>query len=335
MQLRTRRSTRIAVSLAALALAVPLAACSAATQHTLGMPVDGVQAQSGALFDSAAVDMSAAAPEALAKYATDREGARSIITNGSTTVEVKDARDAVAEATKIASRLGGRVEAQSISGYSSGSGISGTADSANLTIRVPAQKLDEAFNALAELGVPLSEERSATDVTSQHVDLQARVESLSTSVTRLTELMQGAASTSELIEAESALAARQAELDSLTAQLKMLETEVDESTIWVNFTTKSALPGGPANFWEGLLTGLSSLTVAGAGALVILGILLPWLVIAAAVSVAIVLIVRSRRKRRASRAARQAQAADSSVQPAAENAAPQQQQQPQLPPAEL
>ena len=211
--------------------------------------------------------------------------------------------------------MGGFIESQSFGG--SGSGIP---DGASLTVRIPSEKFDEAFEALGELGTPLNENRSAADVTAQHVDLQARVESLQTSVTRLTDLMQGAATTSELIEAESALAARQAELDSLTAQLEMLEGQVSESTIWVSFTTKSALPGGPANFWEGLLAGLNSLTVAGAGALVMLGVLLPWLVIAAIVTVVVVMLVRSSRKRKALHRATQAQAATQSQSQAHEQA---------------
>lgn len=293
MQMKTARNSRIAAFVAAALFTLPLAACSAQNEGSL-VTRDSVT------LDSAPVEMSSGSAEAQMNPVVSPDASRSVISTGDITVEVSDTRAAVDAATTLVESLGGYVESQSLGGSGSGS-----SESASLSVRIPSAKFDQAFSALGELGTPFNENRSATDVTAQHVDLQARVESLQTSVTRLNDLMAGAATTSELIEAESALAARQAELDSLAAQLKMLEDQVDESTIWVNFTTKSALPGGPGNFWEGLLAGLNSLTVAGAGALVLLGVLLPWLIIAAIVTVAIVALVRTSRKRKALRGAAQ------------------------------
>lgn len=338
MKFGTAKISRIAAFAAAALLALPLAACSAqgsAQNPSLdfGQRSGSDAAPGGVSLDSMALDMSAGSSEAIVHSAAIPEAARSVISTGNLTVEVSDPRAAIGEVTDLAESLGGYIESQSLSGSGSGD-----PSGANLTVRVPSLKFDEAFESIGALGTPLDENRSATDVTAQHVDLQARVESLQTSVTRLTELMEGAATTSELIEAESALAARQAELDSLTAQLEMLEAQVDESTIWVNFTTTSALPGGPSNFWDGLLAGLNSLTVAGAGALVLLGILLPWLVIAAIVTIAIVMIGRASRKRRASRAAQPAQqaapaeAALAEVAPAGAAPVPSEAAPPQAPP---
>lgn len=314
MQPTLAKHTRIAAAAAALLLTVPLAACSmqgnsgsyvpAGSQGGGAPDFSSVEAAQNDGINSLApntggANMSREEALASAAQATSNDAKRSVITTGSVTIEVKDPRAAVEEATKVAETLGGRVEAQSI-----GSSGSGEYQGASLTVRVPQAKLTEALDSLGGLGTVLDQSISADDVTAQHVDLQARVESLETSVARLTELMAGSATTSELIEAESALSARQAELDSLKAQLKILEGQVDEATLWVSFTTASAaIPGGPANFWEGLLAGLSSITVAGAGALVLLGILLPWLVVAAIITFAIILIVRAGKKRRAAKRA--------------------------------
>lgn len=224
------------------------------------------------------------------------ESGQSIIQNGDLTIVVKDPTTAAEEVTATAEKFGGYVESQTIS-----KATGGEPASASLSVRVPSAKVDEAFEALAEVGDVTSQNRSATDVTAEHVDLKARVAALEESVSRLKELMSGAASTSELIEAESALSQRQQELDGLKAQLKALEGQVDEASISVMLTTESVIPGGPSSFWDGLLAGFASLGAAGAGALVVLGILLPWLVLGGIIALIVIWIVRSRRRARARR----------------------------------
>lgn len=281
-----KMSRLIPLAVAAL-LVAPLAACSAG---------------SGSSSAPGASDMTAVAPVAedggfLREDAGSLPAAgRSVIRSGDISIQVGDPAEAAAEVTEIADRLDGYVESESI-----GRGDEGSSSSAFLTLRVPADRLDEAFDALGGVGTVLSQSRSASDVTTQHVDLQARVSALEESIERLTELMSGAATTSELLEAEAALSQRQQELDGLRAQLESLEGQIEQATVSVSLTTKSALPGGPDNFWDGLVAGWNSLVSAGAGALVVIGILLPWLVILGVIALAIVLIVRARRRARRSR----------------------------------
>lgn len=298
------------MALAAALLCVPLAACSANESsisepsfRTSGMTPSVIDAQSGSVVEGAG----AAADGAVGLEAVEAGSAgniaaagRSIISTGGITIEVQNAESAVDEVREIAEALGGFVESQNVS-------VTGS-ESASLSLRVPTDRFDDAFASLSGIGTVLDENRASSDVTAQHVDLQARVEALETSIARLTDLMSGAASTGELIEAESALTQRQAELDGLKAQLGSLEDQIDEATIWVSLTTESVLPGGPSNFWEGLIAGLNSITVAGAGLLVLLGMLLPWIVIAGIIAAAIVWIVRGsrRRKRNAAAASRAA-----------------------------
>lgn len=302
MKLAPVMKKRLTAAAALTLLCAALTACSAAglsadtniplvqNESTIDlMPVDAMSADGVTQLPSG---ISASAEQSAAV-----DAARSIISNGSVSIEVDDARAASQTVSDIAEGLGGYVESQTLSGMA----LDGV-DGASLTIRVPSSEFDAAFEQLGQVGRVLDESRTATDVTAQHVDLQARVASLETSVERLTELMSGAATTGELIEAESALTARQAELDSLQAQLESLEGQVDEATIWVSLGAKSALPGGPSNFWEGLLAGLQSIAVSGAGALVLLGILLPWLVIAGIIALIIVLIVRAARRKSAAKA---------------------------------
>lgn len=290
MQLGLSKRSRIATAFAAAALCLSLAACSAGSGGSADGGMMPSEIATNDMMSGAALDYAATGEMATAPIDTGR----SVIASGGVSLEVDDPRASVEAVTEVVEELGGFVESQNVGN----SGAGGSADYASLTVRVPSDEFDTAFDRLAEIGKVLDENRSATDVTAQHVDLQARVKSLETSVARLTELMAGAATTSELIEAESALSARQAELDGLKAQLESLEDQIDESTIWVQLSAKSALPGGPSNFWEGLIAGLESIVAAGAGGLVLLGVLLPWLVIAGVIALLVVALVRGARRRR-------------------------------------
>lgn len=264
--------SKLLTASAAALLALTLAGCTASNDSGSRAAVDrsalSYQSADGSVAESSAADAGGAGTQ---------DAARSVLSNGSISLQVEDRTDAIEQVRAVVQQLDGRIDSQSVSGADG--------SRAELSIRVPAKKFDEAFGLLGEIGKVTDEQRSSADVTMQHVDLQARIGALEASISRLTDLMAGAATTGELIEAESALSQRQAELDSLKAQLTQLEGEIDESTIWVSLSTSSALPGGPSSFWEGLLAGIGSIGAFFSGAVVVLGVLLPWAALAAIVIV--------------------------------------------------
>lgn len=288
-----KRRPLAAIAIAAL-LVVPLAACSNTGNGSEASP----SIQGDSMFDSAG-----ASPEIARDSSSTADpgqiAGQTVIRTGDMSVSVQSAGTAADQIRQAVEMLGGYIESETL-----GDGSGGSSSYASFALRIPAERFDEAFARLGEIGEVLSQSSSTVDVTMQYVDLEARIGALETSIARLTELMSGAATTSELIEAESALSARQQELDSLQAQLRALQDQVAQSTIWVRLTTSSALPGGPANFWDGLMAGLDSIGKAAAGGLVVLGILLPWLALLAVVIVVVWIIVRAAtRRRRAGRAA--------------------------------
>lgn len=285
---------RLLTALLAALLLAPLSACSG--QGGGDRAVSAPDARSGfasEVSDGTAGGTAGGAAGDAAKPQANAE--RSIIRNGEISVRVGDPAASAEKVARIATQLGGYVESQSVQ-ERDGDAEAG----AQLQLRIPADRLDEALMKVGAVGEVAGQSVTASDVTAEHVDLQARVKALQTSVDRLTKLMAGAATTSELLEAEAALSARQQELDGLNAQLKALEGQISEASLSVNLIAKSALPGGPANFWDGLVAGWQSLGTTGAGALVLLGVLLPWLVVLGVIALLIAWIVRSRlRKRRA------------------------------------
>ncbi len=219
---------------------------------------------------------------------------RSIIKTSSLTIRVKNVEKSITQAQDLATQFQGRVDDSSQ--YKN----PGSEDSlsANLTIRVPSANLEKALEAFKGLGDVESSSISATDVTMQKVDLDARIAALTTSIERFRELITSATNTSDLIAAETALAERQAELDSLTAQLKYLSEQVDMSVIYLALLPNDSFSAiKPIGFLSGLEKGFIALLNAAANLTSILGYFIPWIITILVIVAIFKLISRIRRNR--------------------------------------
>ena len=170
-----------------------------------------------------------------------------------------------------------------------------------ITVRVPSAELDGALAALAGVGEVTASNLSRQDVTDQAVDLRARVSASEASVARLTELIAQAQSVADLIAAESALAERQATLESDRQQLEMLENQVALSTLSVQLMPDTpTVEADPAGFGDGIAAGWNGLVATLNGVVIALGFLLPWiavLALGAAIVWGVVRLVRRARSR--------------------------------------
>lgn len=284
----------VTLSTIVVGLVLSLSACSPASSSMTRdfAPMPQIEMQS----EYSAADASAlgGSPEFAQLPPTVTPSAdEAIIRTGSASIRVKDPASAANEVTQIASGLGGSIENRSINQQGEGYGAS-----ADLLIKVPAKQFDAVYEKLAEVGTLTYDQRSDTDVTMQKTDLTARVAALETSVDRLFALLEKATATSDLVEIESALSERQQELDSLRAQLTMLQDQISYSRVWVHLTSDEVIPGGPTNFWDGIVAGFNGLLTAASAGLVWLGILTPWLIVAVAAGAIVWGIARGIRKRR-------------------------------------
>jgi hypothetical protein len=224
----------------------------------------------------------------------DASGNRQVIKTGSMTITVAQPADAAEEASRIVESAGGRIDSRR-----ERAATDGDKGSASLTVRIPSAKLTATIEQLNKLGTVEDIAISSDDVTGQSQDLDARITALRTSVDRLLALMAKATSTQDLITIESALSDRQGNLESLEAQQRQLKDQVDLSSVTLNLNSvakpRTQLPG---NFLDGLIAGWNSIVVFFAGVLVVVGVLLPWLVIAGAIAFGVFAVLRARRKRR-------------------------------------
>lgn len=147
-------------------------------------------------------------------------------------------------------RLGAAVEA--LGGTTSQANVSGQGASARAgaTYRIPANSYQRLIDSLGTFGTVTDLQTNSEDVGAQVTDLEARIKALRTSIARLGDLMAKATSTSDLLEAESQMTSRQADLDSLTAQRTWLAEQVSMSTLTATFTSDPVRGDPSGSVWQ-------------------------------------------------------------------------------------
>ncbi len=288
----------IVVVAVALAAALALAGCSAGasggSSRSQGRPaVPAPQAGTG----GSAADASKGGDGASGSAASTRD--RAVVVTGEAVLSVGDPLAAAADATRIVAAAGGRVD-----GRSEQAGADGSAATATLTLRIPAAKLDATLGRLRTLGRVDRVSTRTSDVTGQTQDLDARITALRATIQRMLELEQRATDTTDLVAIETAIGDRQAQLESLEAQQRDLADQVAMSTITLTLQPRgTTVAPTKADFGDGLATGWSVFVAFWGGALVVLGVLLPWLVTAALITgIVLGILWLVRRRRRSSQA---------------------------------
>ena len=278
---------RIVVTTVLLITALCLAGCTASSgslrSSNSGSSLPGAPATVPAQGDSA---------KAAVGTVSRPISARAVITAGELSITVDTPSVAAEEAVRITNTAGGHVDARD-----ERPSAGGNPGSAHLVLRIPTAKLDAAIMKLKQLGRVENVSQSTQDVTGQARDLDARITALTTSVDRLVELMTRASTTADLISIESVLADRQASLESLESQKRGLDDQVDLATFTVEFGTVASAPvRPPATFLSGLVAGWGSFVGFVSGLLVVIGVVLPWAVVAGVIGGIILIAVRRHRR---------------------------------------
>ncbi|BBZ15155.1 DUF4349 domain-containing protein [Mycobacterium branderi] len=228
-------------------------------------------------------------PAPAAPSSPSNQPQRDIVTTGNISITAADVGKAADRLADLTTGMGGRVDDRT---ERTASGRSGSAD---LTLRIPSQKVDEFVTSAKHLGTVTSISLKHEDVTSGRVDLDARIAALQTSVDRLNALMKNAGSTGDLLQAEEALSKRQADLDSLRAQRVQLGEQISYATIRVSVSSEFAPPA--PGFVASVKRGWHALVSFSHGLVTLAGFLLPWLPVLLIIAAAVVLLRRRARRR--------------------------------------
>ena len=129
---------------------------------------------------------------------------------------------------------------------------------ANITARIPANKLDEFTGKVAEIGNITYESESVEDVTLQYVDLSSHKKMLVAEQTRLMELLENANSMEDIITIESRLSEVRYQIESMESQLRTFDNQVDYSTVHINVEeVERYTPQPEKSTWERIKSGFS------------------------------------------------------------------------------
>ena len=100
------------------------------------------------------------------------------------------------------------------------------------TLRVPADQMDAAISEVKSLGRVESESQSGEEVTSQYVDLQARLNNARNTEQRLTELLRRqTGKLEEVVTVEEKIGEVREEIERMEAEKKTLGQRVDFGTL--------------------------------------------------------------------------------------------------------
>jgi len=285
-----------------------LAALSLAGCTTSGLSGAATSVQPDSKMTEQAPAAGAPAARDSASAAATIVSERDVITTGSLSLTVQRPTEAADDATRIVEQAGGRVDARTENprpkpvdgipeGANSGATEASQPDRVQLTLRIPSTVLSSTLSDLKKLGTVQDSSLSSQDVTAQSQDLDARVSALHASVDRLVALMAKADSTADLIAIESALSERQANLEGLEAQKRVLDSQVQLATITLDLHSEADAPvKTPDTFLSGLAAGWNSFVAFFAGVVVVVGVLVPWIVLATLIAAGALAVLRIRRK---------------------------------------
>lgn len=171
------------------------------------------------------------------------------------------------------SELGGYVEQSDISGNSMNYRGEPVPRYANITARIPNNKLDSFVGTVSENGNVTNKSESTQDVTLQYSDVESRKKSLEIEQERIWQFLEKAESIDTVITLEQRLSELRYQLESMESQLRLYDNQVDYSSVHLNISevttytpispesTATRIKNGLSENFASLVTTLTNLLV--------------------------------------------------------------------------
>ena len=180
---------------------------------------------------------------------------------------------------------------------------------ASMTIRVPADRLDEFVNAVSGISNVVQRSESTEDVTLTYVDMESHASALRTEQDRLIELLAEAENLTEILEIEDRLTDVRYELEYMESQLRTYDNLVEYATVKLSVNEVQKLtPTEEKGFWEkigdGFVDSLSNIWEGLKSFFSFIVIALPYLLVIALIVIVILVIILQSVKRSRKKAAK-------------------------------
>ena len=271
-----RSFTALTAGLGLLALAT-LTGCSASSPTSMPVTAD--------------MGFSEAAPGEMNADLGKQTVQQQVIRTGTISLVSDNVLESMSHIEELVTQYSGSIDQQDIR-------TSDDRDYGYMTVRVPASELESFMTDVREVDETVGFSVSDVDVTLSITDLDARISALNTSISKLEQLQEQATSVTDLVAVEAELATRTAERDSLVAQRDMLENQVAMSTVYIDISPDPTATTDSPDFIGGIESGWNALINLGAGAVTLVGFLIPMVLGIGIVVAALIVIVRLIRRAR-------------------------------------
>lgn len=235
----------ITIVLALLALTFMLTACASSMAPT------PASVESGGDFFAPGITSEEASREAsfdLDQGQQDVE--RLIIKNADLTVVVPDPAASLDRISALADEMGGFVVTANLYTQQLESGVE--VPRANITIRVPAERLNEALQQIKQESdqIPLRESVNSQDVTDDYTDLQSRLRNLEEAEAQLREIMDSASRTEDVLAVYNELVQVREQIEVLKGQIQYYEQSAALSAISTELIANEAVQPLTVGNWQ-------------------------------------------------------------------------------------
>ena len=157
---------------------------------------------------------------------------RKIIKTVRESVQTETYDDLLATVRTTVTELGGYISSANQSGNNYYN--TDTRRNATLTVRIPAEKLDEFTAMIDGAAIVTSYSETMEDVTGAYVDVESRISVLAAEETALLAMLEKATNTSTALEIRRRLNEVQSDLASLRAQKNTYDSLIAYSTVYLN-----------------------------------------------------------------------------------------------------
>ena len=214
--------------------------------------------------------------------------------------ETKDLDALLTDLDTQLATLGGYVQSKQVRGSATGGGRR----YASMTLRIPADKLDQFVNHVSGATNILSNSETTEDVTLKFIATESRIAALEAEEARVMELIGKAENLNELLTLESKLSGIRQELEEVKSQLKLYENLIDYGTVYLSISEEkeyTIVVEDEPTVWERISTGFVN-SLKGVGTIitelfVFFVVASPYLAIPAAIVVIVVVCLNVSKKK--------------------------------------
>lgn len=174
---------------------------------------------------------------------------RKLIQTVTISAETENLDELLTQINARIAELSGYTENQNI--YYGSAYKGGRYRSADITVRIPAEQLDNFVSHVSSCSNVVSSNKTVEDVTLQYVATESRIKALQTEEARLLELLAEAKNMNDLLTIETRLTDVRTELEQVTSTLNVYDNQVEYSTIHLNISevTEYTVTEEPTTVW--------------------------------------------------------------------------------------